>query len=193
MAKKGTVGTSMIPTPEKGVADLGSMPTLDDILKDPGLSMAQKRHKALIFEGYKVPRQRYGSKEEKKTAAKKRRDTAKDTRLAFYKKLGIEPKAKVRLSKEERKEIIGELRKVKSLYPKDFLLSKSMIKWYEHPDHRNSCYWGDKALHFDVSWRRRRCFGNNADCSNCGCLAGAFQSPVGMLRHPRELVRIGFV
>lgn len=104
MAKKGTVGTSMIPTPEKGVADLGSMPTLDDILKDPGLSMAQKRHKALIFEGYKVPRQRYGSKEEKKTAAKKRRDTAKDTRLAFYKKLGIEPKAKVRLSKEERKE-----------------------------------------------------------------------------------------
>jgi MoaA/NifB/PqqE/SkfB family radical SAM enzyme len=95
--------------------------------------------------------------------------------------------------KEERKEIIGELRRVKSLYPKDFLLSKSMIKWYEHPDHRNSCYWGDKALHFDVSWRRRRCFGNNADCSNCGCLAGAFQSPVGMLRHPRELVRIGFV
>jgi MoaA/NifB/PqqE/SkfB family radical SAM enzyme len=95
--------------------------------------------------------------------------------------------------KEERKEIIGELRRIKSLYPKDFLLSKSMIKWYEHPDHRNSCYWGDKVLHFDVSWRRRRCFGNNADCSNCGCLAGAFQSPVGMFRHARELVRLGFI
>jgi MoaA/NifB/PqqE/SkfB family radical SAM enzyme len=95
--------------------------------------------------------------------------------------------------KEERKEIIGELRRIKSLYPKDFLLSKSMIKWYEHPDHRNSCYWGDKVPHFDVSWRRRRCFGNNADCSNCGCLAGAFQSPVGMFRHARELVRLGFI
>jgi len=93
--------------------------------------------------------------------------------------------------KEERRTVIEELKRMKTLYPKDFLLSKAMIEWYEHPDHRGSCHWGDEALHFDVSWNRRRCFGNNADCSNCGCLAGAFQSPLRMLRHPRELMTIG--
>ena len=92
--------------------------------------------------------------------------------------------------KGERKTIIKELKRMKTLYPKDFLLSKAMIKWYEHPDHRGPCHWGDEALHFDVSWSRRRCFGNKADCSNCGCLAGAFQSPLRMLRHPREMMKI---
>lgn len=95
------------------------------------------------------------------------------------------------LRKEERRTVIEELKRMKTLYPKDFLLSKAMIKWYEHSDHRGSCHWGDKTLHFDVSWNRRRCFSNNADCSNCGCLAGAFQSPLRMLRHPRELMKIG--
>jgi MoaA/NifB/PqqE/SkfB family radical SAM enzyme len=93
--------------------------------------------------------------------------------------------------REERKTIIKELKRVKKLYPKDFLLSKAMIGWYEHADHRGRCHWGDGALHFDVSWSRRRCFGNNPDCSNCGCLAGAFQSPLIMLRHPREMMKIG--
>lgn len=93
------------------------------------------------------------------------------------------------VKRKERDPIIKELKRVKSLYPKDFLLSKAMIKWYEHPDHRGSCHWGDEVLHFDVSWNRRRCFGKNVDCSNCGCLAGAFQSPLRMLRHPREIAR----
>jgi MoaA/NifB/PqqE/SkfB family radical SAM enzyme len=92
--------------------------------------------------------------------------------------------------RKERESIIKELERVKSLYPKDFVLSKAMIKWYKHPDHRGSCYWGDEALHFDVSWNRRRCFGNNADCSNCGCLSGALQNPLRMLRHPREMIRL---
>jgi len=92
--------------------------------------------------------------------------------------------------KNERKNIIRELKRVKTLYPKDFLLSKAMIEWYENPDHRDSCLWGDEALHFDVSWNRRRCFGNNPDCSNCGCLAGSFQSPLRMLRHPIEMMKI---
>lgn len=92
--------------------------------------------------------------------------------------------------KKERETIIRELKRVKTLYPKDFLLSKAMIKWYEYPDHRDSCVWGDEALHFDVSWNRRRCFINNPDCSNCGCLAGSFQSPLRMLRHPREMMKI---
>ena len=92
--------------------------------------------------------------------------------------------------KKERETIIRELKRVKTLYPKDFLLSKAMINWYEYPDHRDSCHWGDEVLHFDVSWNRRRGFTNNADCSNCGCLAGSFQSPLGMLRHPREMLKI---
>ena len=92
---------------------------------------------------------------------------------------------------KERKTIVKELKRVKTLYPKDFLLSKAMIKWYEYPDHTGPCYWGDEVLHFDASWNRRRCFGNNADCSNCGCLAGTFQSPLKMLRHPREMMKIG--
>jgi len=92
--------------------------------------------------------------------------------------------------RNERETIIKELKRVKSLYPKDFLMSKAMIKWYEYPDHRDSCYWGDEGLHYDISLNRRRCFGNNVDCSNCGCLAGSFQSPLGMLRHPREMLKI---
>jgi MoaA/NifB/PqqE/SkfB family radical SAM enzyme len=94
------------------------------------------------------------------------------------------------VKRKERKNIMNELKRVKTLYPNVFLLSKSMIKWYEYPDHRDSCYWGDEVLHFDVSWNRRRCFGNNADCSNCGCGAGSFESPLRMLRHPRTMMKI---
>ncbi|MBU0530457.1 MAG: radical SAM protein, partial [Nanoarchaeota archaeon] len=39
----------------------------------------------------------------------------------------------------ERRNIINELKRVKSLYPKELLLSRSMIKWYEQPDHSDSC------------------------------------------------------
>ena len=95
------------------------------------------------------------------------------------------------VGEKERKTVVKEMKRVKTLYPKDFLLSKAMIKWYEYPDHTGPCYWGDEVLHFDASWNRRRCFGNNADCSNCGCLAGALQSPLKMLRHPREMMKIG--
>jgi MoaA/NifB/PqqE/SkfB family radical SAM enzyme len=94
------------------------------------------------------------------------------------------------VSREERVNIIRELKRVKSLYPEAFLLSKAMIRWFEYPDHRDSCYWRDEVLHYDVSWNRRMCFGNNADCSNCGCGAGSFQSPLSMLRYPREMIKL---
>jgi len=90
---------------------------------------------------------------------------------------------------DTRKKIIHELKRMKSKYPDIFLMSKSMINWYEYPDHRNNCYWGDNVLHFDVSWEKRRCFAK-ADCSNCGCLAGTFQNPIKMLMSSREAVRI---
>lgn len=95
----------------------------------------------------------------------------------------IDDRGPMFITKEERKPIINELKRVKSLYPNHFLLSKDMIKWYEYPDHGDSCHWGDEVLHFDVSWNKRRCFGN-ADCSNCGCLAGSIQNPLRMLKSP---------
>ncbi|MBN2518521.1 MAG: radical SAM protein [Candidatus Altiarchaeota archaeon] len=102
----------------------------------------------------------------------------------------IGDKGPITLRKEERKLIIDELKRVKSLHPNGFLLSKAMISWYEKGDHRGRCYWGDDALHFDVSWKRRRCFASNADCSECGCLAGAFQSFFTMVRYPKEVSAI---
>jgi MoaA/NifB/PqqE/SkfB family radical SAM enzyme len=98
----------------------------------------------------------------------------------------------MRIERSERAAIIDELKRVKSKYPHDFLLSDAMIKWYEFPDHSDSCFWGDEVFHFDVSWKPRRCFAD-ADCSNCGCLSGSIQSHFRMLRHPKEMIKIGFV
>ncbi len=86
-----------------------------------------------------------------------------------------------------RAAVVAELRRVKRLYPGDLLLSQAMIDWYAVADHRGHCYWGDEAVHYDVSWQRRRCFSFNADCANCGCLAGSMQSPMQMLKHPAEM------
>lgn len=94
------------------------------------------------------------------------------------------------LKKSDRDVVMGELKRVKSLYPRDFILSDAMIRWYEYPDHRGYCHWGDEVLHFDVSWNKRRCFGSNADCSNCGCFAGALQNPLMMIFSPFEAIRL---
>ncbi|MCW4034134.1 MAG: radical SAM protein [Candidatus Bathyarchaeota archaeon] len=104
--------------------------------------------------------------------------------------VGATANSSMTVKRNERTQIISELKRIKKLYPKDFLLSQAMIKWYEYPDHRDSCYWGDQVMHFDVSWSRRRCFSKTPDCSNCGCFAGSFQSPFRMLRHPKEMVKI---
>jgi MoaA/NifB/PqqE/SkfB family radical SAM enzyme len=93
------------------------------------------------------------------------------------------------VSKKERAALIREMKRVKALYPKRFLMTNAMIKWYEYPDHRDACVWGDEVLHFDVSWNKRRCF-SNADCSNCGCLAGSFQTPLKMMRDLRKMMKI---
>lgn len=90
----------------------------------------------------------------------------------------------------ERKLIIDEMRRVKKAHPRHFLLSKKMLDWYEEADHRERCYWGDEVRHFDVAWKTRRCFGTNADCSNCGCLAGSFQNPLAMALSPREFIHL---
>jgi hypothetical protein len=103
---------------------------------------------------------------------------------------GTDVTSPIVVKRRERNIVIKEMERVKSLYPKYFLPVKSMIDWYKYPDHRGSCFWGDEALHYDVSWNRRRCFANNADCSNCGCLAGAMQNPLKMLMHPAEITKL---
>jgi MoaA/NifB/PqqE/SkfB family radical SAM enzyme len=103
---------------------------------------------------------------------------------------GIDTTVPMAVKKNERKIIINELNRVKSKYPDHFLLTKSMIKWYEFANHIGFCYWGDEVLHFDVTWNQRRCFGSNADCSNCGCLAGAMQNPLKLLRNPKEMIKL---
>jgi MoaA/NifB/PqqE/SkfB family radical SAM enzyme len=103
---------------------------------------------------------------------------------------GTDCSSSMTVSKKERAVLITEMKRVKALHPKRFLMTKAMIKWYEYPDHRDACAWGDEALHFDASWNKRRCFANNADCSNCGCLAGAFETPMKMMRDLRKMIKI---
>ena len=102
---------------------------------------------------------------------------------------GTDFSASIVVSTKERTALIREMKRVKALCPKRFLMTKAMIKWYEYPDHKGACAWGDEALHFDVSWNKRRCFAS-ADCSNCGCLAGSFQTPMKMMRDLRKLMKI---
>jgi len=39
------------------------------------------------------------------------------------------------------------------------------------------CFWRDFALHYDVYLNKRRCFSDTIDCSQCGCLMGAWKNP----------------
>jgi MoaA/NifB/PqqE/SkfB family radical SAM enzyme len=103
---------------------------------------------------------------------------------------GTDIKIPMHVKAGERKLIVDELKRVKKAHPKQFLLSDAMIEWYETADHRNKCYWGDDVLHLDVNWNKRRCFGTNADCSNCGCLAGSFQNPFYMAFTAREFRKL---
>jgi Fe-coproporphyrin III synthase len=89
------------------------------------------------------------------------------------------------INEEERNIILKEVERVKKTYPRNFLLTQSMMDWYAKPDHSGHCYWGDDVLHFDSSWKRRRCF-SGPGCANCGCFAGSFQNPLSLLRYIRE-------
>jgi len=89
------------------------------------------------------------------------------------------------ITEEERGFMIKELRRVKKAYPRNLLLTKSMMDWYAEPDHRGYCFWGDEVLHFDSSWKSRRCF-SGPGCINCGCFAGSFQNPLSLWRYIRE-------
>jgi MoaA/NifB/PqqE/SkfB family radical SAM enzyme len=94
------------------------------------------------------------------------------------------------LGTETRKKIIDELFRLKKKYPSTLLFTNSAIKWFETADHRDACYWREGVLHFDTDFKERACFAD-ADCSNCGCFAGAMGSPLGSFRQFFELVELG--
>ncbi len=77
---------------------------------------------------------------------------------------------------DTRQKMIDEIRRVRAIYPSLLLFTRSMIKWFEHPDHSTKCHWRDTALHYDANFASRTCFIQNPDCSRCGCYAGAFSS-----------------
>lgn len=95
------------------------------------------------------------------------------------------------LGNEARKKIIDELFRLKKKYPKTLLFTNSAIKWFETADHRYACYWREGVLHFDTDFKVRSCFAD-ADCSNCGCFAGAMGSPLGSFRQFFELIGLAF-
>lgn len=101
----------------------------------------------------------------------------------------IEEESGFTISKQSRKVITTELKRVKDKYPKHILLSKGMMKWFTYPDHKGTCFWGDNVLHFDASWNTRRCFART-DCSLCGCLSGSIQNPVTLLKSPSILLKL---
>ncbi len=104
---------------------------------------------------------------------------------------GVESGSTMVVRKEDRDVVVKEMKRVKAKYPNCFLMTNGMLKWFEFPDHRGSCTWRNDTLHFDVFWNKRGCFANNTDCSNCGCLAGAFQSLLKMIRELRRMEKIG--
>ena len=94
------------------------------------------------------------------------------------------------IPKKEREKIIAELRRVKKAYPGFLLMAKDMIDWYENPKPNGYCDWSEKALHFDVSWEKRKCYAKQFDCSNCGCLSGSGQNPIRAVLYPVERLRV---
>lgn len=92
------------------------------------------------------------------------------------------------MNKNERAIAIQELRRVKKIHPRHFLLTKAMIDWYAKTNHEGYCYWGDEVLHFDSFWKSRRCF-SGLNCANCGCFAGSLQSPVSSFFYIKEMLK----
>ena len=82
-----------------------SMPDFSSIVTSEGLSLAEKRKKVLEGLGMRTRKQRYGSVEERKKAAKSRRDKRKKERLEALAKYGLEPRKKgPKKTKAQRKE-----------------------------------------------------------------------------------------
>ncbi len=95
------------------------------------------------------------------------------------------------ISRELRKKMTDELRRVRRGSPGLLQITEAAIDWFEQGDHRDRCFWRESVLHFDIDWKPRYCFAA-ADCAHCGCLSGAMGSPFRSLKHLTGLLRFVF-
>ncbi|HOW52257.1 MAG TPA: radical SAM protein [bacterium] len=93
------------------------------------------------------------------------------------------------ISRELRKKMTDELRRVRRLKPGILQITEAGIDWFEQGDHRDACYWREQVLHFDINWKPRYCFAD-ADCAHCGCFSGAMGKPFRSFKHFMGLVGI---
>lgn len=81
-----------------------SLPDFTSVIQSKSLDLETKRKKVLEGLGLRHPRKKYASPDERKAAAKKRREERKAERAKVLGKYGIAPKKKgPRLTKAQRK------------------------------------------------------------------------------------------
>jgi len=80
------------------------LPDFSNVLQKEDMSIADKRNYVLEQTGLKGRKRKYKSVEERKAAAKARREERKAKRVAVLEKYGLEPKKKgPKLTKEQKK------------------------------------------------------------------------------------------
>ncbi len=83
----------------------------------PGLDLRAMRRSVLVEGGLLSPRQRYATKEERKTAAKGRAKERREARKTFLEEKGISPMTrKPRLTRPEKKVRSKALRRMRNVY-----------------------------------------------------------------------------
>ena len=95
-------GTEIVPA--ENLIPVTSTPDFTNILESESLSIAEKRKKVLEELGLRSTRRKYASPEERKEAAKKRRDERRAARAKVLEQYGLEPKTRgPKLTKAEKK------------------------------------------------------------------------------------------
>jgi MoaA/NifB/PqqE/SkfB family radical SAM enzyme len=89
------------------------------------------------------------------------------------------------LSPEKRAEVLVELARLRSVFPKLFLPENVLAGYRRPPASPEDCIFARATLNLtaDLKGRITPCqFGGNPDCSKCGCIASAGLSAVGDYR-----------
>ena len=89
------MSNSLIPLPS-------GKPDFSNVIHNPNISLRDQRDHVLRGLGLKGTKQRYGTPAERKAASKARRDERRTKRLDILKEYGLEPRKKVKLSKQEK-------------------------------------------------------------------------------------------
>jgi sulfatase maturation enzyme AslB (radical SAM superfamily) len=90
-----------------------------------------------------------------------------------------------RLTKEDRTRVVGELRRIRTKYPKLQMLEGMLNVYADPPQSPEHCIFAQTTQCFSSDMERRitPCqFGGNPDCSNCGCIASAGLEAIGRHR-----------